>query len=244
MKINREKECVSVAMATYNGEKFIMEQITSILKNLTEYDELVISDDGSKDKTAEIVKELMKQDTRIHFFLNSGKGVKQNFENAIRHCQNKYIFLCDQDDIWNENKVETVLKTFQETGKKIVLHNASLIDGSGNDIPATVYDYRNSKAGYLKNLYKNSYMGCCMAFDASILDTVLPIPDVVDMHDSWIGLLGDLHHWVCVIPDILIKYRRHGNNVTEMNKHQSLPDMVKKRVIYLLYTMKRSSKRR
>lgn len=239
MKIDRQKYKVSVAMATYNGEAYIEQQIRSILANLEDEDELVISDDNSSDNTLNIIYDFMVFDSRIKLYSNDGKGVKQNFQNAILHCSNKYIFLSDQDDIWENNKVETVLKYFINTGKKIILHNASLIDANGNCIDKTVYEYRNSRKGYIKNLYKNSYMGCCMAIDADIVNEIIPIPDNVDMHDSWIGLIGDLHKWVLVIPDILIKYRRHGKNVTEMDKHQPFINMVKKRWYYLVYTLKR-----
>ena len=102
---------VSVAMATYNGEKYIQEQIRTILQNLTDNDELVISDDGSKDQTRKMIEAF--QDKRIKFIQGPKKGIKQNFANAIKHTSGDIIFLADQDDIWMKNKVETVLKYFQ-----------------------------------------------------------------------------------------------------------------------------------
>lgn len=85
------KNKVSVAMATYNGEKYIYEQVKTILNNLDENDELIISDDGSTDRTLEIIKEI--KDNRIKIIPGAGRGVKQNFTNAISHTNRRlYIF--------------------------------------------------------------------------------------------------------------------------------------------------------
>ena len=105
---------VSVAMATYNGEKYLKEQIESILCNLNENDELVISDDGSTDNTKIIIENFQKNDKRIKLFDGPKNGVKQNFNNAIEKCQGEYIFLADQDDVWLEGKVEKVLNVFEK----------------------------------------------------------------------------------------------------------------------------------
>ena len=92
------REKVSVAMASFNGEKYISTQIKTILENLTENDELVISDDGSTDGTRRIIEGF--NDSRIRLLEGPKQGVKKNFENAIRNCSGKYIFLSDQDDVW------------------------------------------------------------------------------------------------------------------------------------------------
>ena len=88
---------ISVCMATYNGEKYLREQVGSILTQLGENDELVVSDDGSTDSTIDILKSY--NDPRIKIFINTGRhGVNSNFENALRHADGDYIFLSDQDD--------------------------------------------------------------------------------------------------------------------------------------------------
>ena len=111
--MEEERLKISVAMASYNGEKYIKEQIRSILENLDEHAELVISDDGSTDETVAIVKEMARNDKRVKLIFGPGKGIKKNFEYAIANCTGEYIFLSDQDDIWAKNKVKVVMQTFE-----------------------------------------------------------------------------------------------------------------------------------
>lgn len=92
---------ISVCIATYNGEKYLEEQLDSILPQLDSRDELIISDDGSKDATLAIIKRYTAQDQRIKFFKGPGKGVIANFEFAINQSQGEFIFLADQDDVWS-----------------------------------------------------------------------------------------------------------------------------------------------
>ena len=118
---NLHTKKVSVAMATYNGEKYIQEQIDSILKNLEKKDELIISDDGSNDGTIEIIKKNIKKDNRIKLINGPKRGVIKNFENALLNCNGDYIFLSDQDDIWLPNKVKTVMSYFEQDDKLIAI---------------------------------------------------------------------------------------------------------------------------
>lgn len=227
------REKVSVAMAAYNGEKFIKEQVKSILDNLTEDDELVVSDDGSTDATKEIL--LFFQDERIKVFDGPKKGVKKNFENAIRNCKNRYIFLCDQDDIWDKNKVDIVMKVFEENNCPVCVHNCELISEDGGKLLDSYFEYRNSGAGFFKNIMKNTYMGCCMAFDALMLkDKILPIPENIEMHDQWIGVIGDKIGKNVFIDDKLIKYRRHENNASDCFNHYGFFKMLRNRINLLL----------
>ena len=101
---------ISVCMATFNGEKYIKEQIQSILNQLSLDDEVIISDDGSSDKTLEVINHI--NDKRIKVFTNTHKhGFTHNFENALNHANGEYIFLSDQDDIWAEEKVNKVMES-------------------------------------------------------------------------------------------------------------------------------------
>lgn len=221
---------ISVCMATYNGERYIREQIESIISNLSVSDEIIISDDGSRDNTVSIINEYKKQFSNIYIFEGPKEGVVRNFENAINHSKGDLIFLSDQDDIWVENKVKTVRKVFEDKRIKLVLHDALIIDAEGRTDGETFFCFRNSKAGLLKNLWKNSYIGCCMAFRENLKNEFLPFPENIEMHDWWIGLIAELSRSSVLINDQLIHYRRHDNNVSAMH-HHPLPIMIKNRFV-------------
>lgn len=225
---------ISVAMISYQGEKYIEEQLDSILAILGPEDEVIISDDGSTDRTREILIRYESQDERVCMINGPGNGVKKNVENALRACQGEYIFLADQDDIWMPEKVEHVLNAFKQDGVGMVVHDAIVTDGScQNVILDSFYSLKGSGAGVIKNIWRNTYIGCCMAFKRDILEEVLPIPDYIEMHDQWIGVINDqLKRGTSFIPQKLIKYRRHGNNASEMS-HYSVPRMLKNRIFFV-----------
>ncbi len=204
---------ISVALAAYKGEKYIYEQIKSILPQLDEKDEIIVSDDRPGGITEKIVRKMMEKDSRIVYLEGSGKGVVANFVNAIRHCKGDKIFLCDQDDVWLPDKVKLVMKAFSE-GADLVLHNAYVTDKKLNITDTSFFELRGSRKGVMHNIVKNSYMGCCMAFDRKMLKHIMPIPRNVPMHDQWIGLVSEVYGKVTFIDQPLIYHRMHGNNVT------------------------------
>lgn len=222
----------SVAMATYNGEKYIAEQIDSILDNLSKNDELIISDDGSTDNTINIIKKYQEEDERIKLINGPKQGVKQNFANSIKKCKGKYIFLCDQDDVWTKNKINKVLDIFDKEKCLVVVHNAHIVDNKLNCIGQTFFEFRNSGSGILKNIWKNTYIGCCMAFNSCLKEKILPIPNNIEMHDQWIGLIAEKYGKSIFIDECLIKYRRHGNNVSQM-KHYGIYKMLSNRFNFI-----------
>ncbi len=202
---------ISVCMATYCGEKYIREQITSILSQLSNEDELVVSDDGSKDNTISIIQSF--NDQRIRLYNNEGKhGFVQNFENAMRHAHGDVIFLADQDDVWKPNKVNVVLNNMNNYD--LVVHDAELIDGLGRSLGKSYYSTMHHNPGFLANFWKTRWLGCCMAFKREVLDYCLPFPEKIIAHDYWIGMLGMTKFKYHFMDDILILYRRHGTNVT------------------------------
>lgn len=235
------REKVSVAMATYNGEKYIEEQIKSILMNLEANDELIISDDGSTDNTIKIITEIIKKDSRIKLLNGPKKGVKQNFANAINNCTGEYIFLTDQDDVWIENKVDKVLYCFQKEECTLIVHDAEIVDENLNEIEKSFFKFRNSGKGILKNIWKNTYIGCCMTFKSEIKKHILPIPNNIEMHDQWIGIINEIYGKSYFLNEKLIKYRRHLNNVSQM-KHYPINKMIKNRSIFIKELMKRKGK--
>ncbi|MCM1364604.1 MAG: glycosyltransferase family 2 protein [Faecalibacterium sp.] len=204
---------ISVALAAYKGEKYIEEQLRSILVQLGHDDEIVVSDDKPGGLTEKIVRRIMAEDDRVIYVDGKAKGVVANFTNAIRHCRGDKIFLCDQDDVWLPNKVKRVMEAF-DNGATLVLHNAYVTDGDLNITEYSFFASRGSRKGFLRNIMKNSYMGCCMAFDRSLMKKIMPIPRFIPMHDQWIGLIGEVYGKVEFIDAPLIYYRVHGGNVT------------------------------
>lgn len=215
---------ISVAMAAYNGENYIEEQIKSILVNLTEGDELIISLDPSNDKTSEIIQSF--SDERIKLLKGPGKGLIYNFENAIKHTHNDIIFLSDQDDIWVQNKVDLVLKAFEDPSTNVVLHDAKIVDKNLEVLSESFFKDHRTKLGVLNNIIRNSYIGCCMAFRKEMKEYILPFPSKLPMHDQWIGLIGELHGKNVILDDPLILYRRHGSNMSS-TEHSNILQMIK-----------------
>lgn len=235
---------ISVALTTYNGETYLKEQLDSILANLRKQDELIISDDGSKDATPEILREYMEKDKRIRLVEGPHQGIKKNVEYAIGQCTGEYIFLSDQDDIWMPDKVKRVMEVFEREHCNLVIHDAKVIQAENREkiIMPSFMEFRSAKAGVWKNLLKNSYIGCCMAFKAEFKETVLPIPQDIEMHDQWIGILND---WCnkdsCFLREPLILYRRHGHNNSAMT-HYGIGKMIRNRVVFCIRFLQRIPK--
>lgn len=231
---------ISVAVATYNGEQYIKEQLDSILENISQKDEIVISDDGSEDKTLQIVEDYRNKDDRIHIFKGPRAGIKQNIARAMENCQGDYIFLADQDDVWKKDKVKKVMEYLGKNGCRLVLHDARVMDQNLTKVlMPSFFAYRGTKSGILANIWKNRYMGCCMAFERSLLPMILPIPDEIEMHDQWIGVLSDMSggHTIC-LKEALIDYRRHEHNVSDFG-HGTILQMLRKRVIFCQALLRR-----
>lgn len=233
---------ISVCMATYNGDKYIEQQLDSILKNINSEDELIISDDGSTDRTLEIVKRYCERYPNITVLQGPHEGVIKNFENAIKKSKGEYIFLSDQDDIWNTKKVSEVLKCFDEHRCSVVCHDAILIDANGKKIADSFFELRKSRAGFIHNLYKNSYLGCCMAFTKEHAMKAIPIPVDVGMHDLWIGMLAESYHKSYFLKKKLIAYRRHENNVSSFS-HFSFKKMINLRLNLIVEIAKRRKRK-
>lgn len=205
---------ISVCMATYNGEKYVAEQIQSILLQLGNKDEIVISDDNSSDSTIEIIRQF--KDNRIKLFHSKGNSLVCNFENALNHASGDFIFLCDQDDVWLPNKVSDMLEALQTYD--LVVSDCMVVDKNLNVTLKSFFQQEASCKGFFKNLYKNSYLGCCMAFKKSVLEYILPFPKHIAMHDIWIGLSVELHGTSFFLEKPLMLYRRHGDNASSSSE--------------------------
>jgi len=204
---------VSVCLASYNGEKFIKEQLTSILKQLSSEDEIIVSDDGSTDNTIGIVKSF--EDPRIKIYHNEGeKGYTRNFENALRLSTGDVIFLSDQDDVWIEGKVKSVLKELENN--TLVVTDAEVVDGELKTIYKSHFEHSGVKPGFWNNFIKTRYIGACMAFRRELLSKAMPFPKNRELcaHDYWLVLVAEFYYKVSLVKVPFLKYRRHGGNAS------------------------------
>ena len=204
-------------MAAYNGEKYITAQLRSILSQLELDDEVIVVDDASTDDTCRIVKSI--RDVRVHLMRHlSNQGVLRSFEDAIRQASGDILFLADQDDLWMDDKVSTVLQVFQSNpDADIIASDAVLIDQDGTLTGPSYYATRGKfQTGTFANVLRCSYLGCTMAFRTRILSRVLPFPKGMDiLHDIWIGTSNSIAGGKTLYVDRpLVQYRRHKENAT------------------------------
>lgn len=204
---------VSVVLAAYKGEKYIVEQVESILSQLSEEDELIISDDYPQGETKTALDGILKNDSRVKYIHGRSQGLIKNFEYAINNATGDFIFLSDQDDVWLEGKVKAVMIEF-ENGADVVMHDALITDGDLNPTGERAFVLNSAGKGIFRNILKNSYQGSCMAFRKEMKEHILPFPEKLPMHDQWIGLMGEKYGSVHLIDHPYILYRRHGDNVS------------------------------
>lgn len=217
---------VSVCLAAYNGEKWLTAQLSSILPQLSETDEVVIVDDASKDRTPDIIERM--REPRIRLLRNDRNvGVDRSFERAIAEARGDIIFLSDQDDLWHEGKVEIVLNVFAKSPDvTLVLSDADIIDAAGNKREYTYFEGRGRFVpGVMANILKSKFLGCAMAFRASMRQHYLPFPDVLPGHDMWIGVVNEWYGKTCFVNQPLIAYRRHDTNASP-ETHRGIAQMI------------------
>lgn len=212
----------SVAMCTYNGEKFLEKQLDSILNQSLPVNEIIVCDDKSTDSTVSILKQYKEKHPEIFkIFINVDnlKSVK-NFEKAISLCENDIIFLCDQDDIWVEHKVQRMISVFNnEKEISVICTNGHIIDEHDKKLNVlTLWDFPKFvlENGYrfdyfnILNLNDNFCTGATMAFRKEFKKNILPIPTIENVHhDGWIGLVASLQNKLFFLDEKLIYYRKH-----------------------------------
>ncbi len=206
---------VSVCMAAYNSDRYIEEQIRSIIPQLQPQDEIVIVDDASTDCTPQVIRSLDYPLIRL-ICRSKNQGVVATVEEALRNATGDILFLSDGDDIWAADKVEQFLHTFaHHLDVDLVTSHIRFIDGTGAPIESELYRHRATfKPGFWANLLHNHFQGSAMALRASRLHTVLPFPrGVLFLHDHWIGMRNALagRSAICLKEPLLL-YRRHGQN--------------------------------
>lgn len=230
-------------MATYNGEDFIEEQLRSILKQLKAEDEIIISDDGSTDKTCEIIKSF--DDERINLIFNEKQhGFTHNFENALMNACGEYIFLSDQDDIWFDNKVEDTMILFENAD--LIISDCKTINNNLEIVQNSRFAEFEVKPGFFRHFLKSRYLGCCMAFKRSVAEAALPFPknDFLVEHDIWLAAVAFLYFNVKQLEEPLIYYRRHDNNASSggFTKGYSWHVKIQKRIYRFIHLIRISIK--
>lgn len=224
---------ISVAMTTYNGSKYLREQIDSIL-NQTEKDfELIICDDCSSDDTFAIISDYEKNDFRIHVYKNEKNlGYVKNFEKAISLCKGDYIALSDQDDVWLPEHLSILLDNIKAGGYSLVGANALLVDFNNIYLGTKLinnYTLPNNKHDFeIMLLYRNVFQGAAILFDRTILNKALPFPENMKFHDWWLALVASENNGVNYIDEPVLRYRQHGNNASGNHEKDSLKTKIAK----------------
>ncbi|MEE1314241.1 MAG: glycosyltransferase family 2 protein [Faecalimonas sp.] len=219
---------ISVAMATYNGENYIEEQLASIYRQSRKVDEIVISDDASADGTIAKIQSFAKNypDCKIRLFQNeSNQGYKRNFQNALSLCEGDIIFLCDQDDVWKRKKVEVLTEFLEDNPEAALVSSAfTQIDGAGEIVDAHKNVY---KKGLPKQvpvsvpiedlIFHNISQGCSMAMRREIKDRYLQFFTDKLPHDWMINIVAAMQKKCYFIDRALFFYRIHEKNTIGLN---------------------------
>ncbi|MGN1363293.1 MAG: glycosyltransferase family 2 protein [Methanobrevibacter sp.] len=224
---------ISIAMTTYNGAKYLQEQLDSILVQLEEDFELIICDDCSTDNSVEIIEKYIEKDSRIHFYKNEKNlGYVKNFEKAISLCKGDYIALSDQDDIWLPEHLTVLLEYLKKCNCSLVGGNALLVDSNNQDLNCKLINNNNlpvkTKDFNTMVLYRNVFQGTAILFEKDILTKALPFPDGMKYHDWWLALVASEMKGINYINVPVLRYRQHGNNASGEHVKDSFRQRIKK----------------
>lgn len=215
---------VEILMSTYNGSKYIKEQIESILSQTYDDWHLLIRDDGSSDTTVDIIKEYQEKYPDKIKFLNRRKnlGALHSFEELLNIANATYYMFCDQDDVWLPNKIKNAITSIKEIEKPglpaVVYSDLCVVDEKLQKINSSFFESARIVPRFLQKkeeLAVNNYAaGCTMLFNDDAKKVSLPFGKYATMHDSWV-LLSVLTKVGIIkqIPSIDILYRQHGRNV-------------------------------
>ena len=226
---------ISVAMATYNGEKYIREQLESICRQTIPPDEIIVSDDGSTDQTLNLVLEIAGSDLAAPGQItlltdNPTRGFAYNFAHAIQHCTGDIVFLCDQDDIWLPEKVKHIADVYLKHPEALcVFHNASSIDANGALLAVAIDSFVNDlslhcQAGEILQLPCEHYCakaastpcvnGMIMSVSALLLRSAFPFPPISSQHDGWLWFCAEAQDSCFYLNEILTQRRLHSSNTS------------------------------
>lgn len=222
------EEKIDILLATYNGEKYVKEQIDSILNQTYKNIRLIISDDCSKDSTCEILKEYEKKDNRIKLCMQQKNlGVVKNIEFLLEQVENEYYMLSDQDDVWLPQKVEKSLEKLKQKNADLVFGDLEVVDKNLKTIHPSFGDFMllNRKINKYIDSYRLNYLyncvtGCTILAKKETIEKIVPLPQKTKylIHDHWISIMASVYGKVAYIPEKYIKYRQHENNQVGTNK--------------------------
>lgn len=213
-------------MCTYNGERFVVDQVRSILDQSIKVDEIIVSDDASSDATLDRVRQVFAdfsgQAPELKTLTGERLGIVRNFSRAIAACTGDIIFLCDQDDVWLPNKVETIVSVFEKQPEALlVCSDARLVDDELHDLGKSQFQMVRMTEGFRRSLEgdsefeillrRNVVTGATAAFRRELLDSALPFVDGW-LHDEWLAILAAARGGLRVISTPLVLYRQHGAN--------------------------------
>ena len=224
-------EKINILMATYNGRRYLRDQIDSILNQTYSDFRLLISDDASTDSTVKILEEYEKKDSRVEIYCHEKNlGVVSNFEFLINKVRSEYFMFADQDDIWEPDKIEKSLKKLKETGSDLVFTDLEVVDSKLNQIEPSFWKQK----GFYDKIIK--FNGFTMLCKSSWINEFLPLPknSKYVIHDYWIALIVSQTGRIDFIPETTIKYRQHGNNqVGSSRKSDTLETLDEIRDLFL-----------
>ena len=204
---------ISVVMAVYKGDKYIQQQLTSVLSQLSYGDEVIVSDDRPGEITERIVKKIAATDSRVIWVEGKGKGTTVNLVNAIRHSKGDKIYFCDSSNVWLPDKVRRVTDAF-ESGADLVVHNAYITDENLEITDYSFFEKYGVRKNALTNTFSNTFLLSCMAIDRKLLKRIMPIPRSVPVISQWIGVIGCIYGKVKLV-DIPLMYCRTGRGKKE-----------------------------
>ena len=219
---------ISVAVTTYNGEKYIKEQLSSIMNQIRCADEVLIVDDASTDDTPEIIKNFIEENELTNWRLIENKenlGFIKNYRKALLETQGDVICLCDQDDIWFEDKLETISSVMAQNPQILALNTAFLIiDSNGNEKPASpkknnyglidkLLKKRLEKISLVSEFHSNISPGCTMAIRKELADSYVRLTNCNLPHDYEMNVMAAAKGGLYFYDAALIKYRLHGDNL-------------------------------
>ena len=227
-----ENKKIDILMATYNGEKYLTEQLDSIINQTYHNWNLLIRDDNSTDKTLEIIQNYHKKDKRIKILKDDkgNLGIVRNFEELLKSSESEFIMFSDQDDIWVENKLDIYLKMIEKIKNKgFMIHSdAILFDKNKSNILKGTFISKKAINKGLENVFFNYFVqGATILISKEIKNFILPFPKEVYLHDRYIHLISELFFERVFINQALIYYRQHDNN--QIGAKNTLKTLLSKR---------------